>query len=472
VLVNPIERRERVLAAIHRVSSDAGLTPRLDEALIDEIVNLNEWPHAILGSFDPAYLAVPHEALIQTMQINQRFVPLLDAKGELSAHFIGIANIDSRDPAQIRLGYERVIRPRFADAKFFYDEDLKTPLADHQGLLDATVFQAKLGSLWAKSERVRALAERFASAFAVSVDAAAEAARLSKSDLMTRMVGEFPEIQGTVGRRLATAQGQPDAIAVSLEEIYAPRSASAPIAATTLGRLLAVCERADTLAGIFAVGLKPSGNKDPFALRRAALGLARTLIEGGVDLELRALLDAAIDAVGFAGTVDRDELNAFVIERLRSYYADLGVDTRVFDAVATLKPHTLTDFDARVRAAQRFIALPQAPALAAANKRIANILKKLDQPISAAIDPALFAAPAEHTLHAAWLSAQADCAPLNAARDYTRALERLATLREPIDAYFDTVMVMDDDLAVRHNRLALLSELRKGFATVADIALL
>lgn len=471
VLVDPAERRARVLAEV-LLATPATLNARLDDDLVDEVVNLVEWPRAIACSFDPAFLAVPQEALVTTMQQNQRFFPLLDAHGELSAQFIGIANIDSSDPNEIRKGYERVIRPRFADAKFFFDEDLKTPLLEHKALLKATVFQAKLGSIWEKAERIGVLARYCADAFGVEGKVAARAAALSKCDLMTRMVGEFPELQGAMGKRLALRQGESVEIANALDEIYQPRFAADAIAPSALGQLLAVCERADTLAGIFAVGMKPSGNKDPFALRRAALGLARTLIDAGVEVDLLALIQQAADGCTHAGTADAREIYGFVIERLRSHYADVGVETRVFDAVAALRPRVLADFDSRIQAARTFAALPEASALAAANKRIGNILKKLAAPVTAEVDPALFEVPAEHALFEAWQSIQGDIESFAQQRNYTALLQRLAKLHAPIDAFFDGVMVMSEDPRQRDNRLALLSTLRMAFLRVADISLL
>lgn len=472
VLVDPVERRARVVAQVTQAAQTAGLSAKLDQDLVDEVSNLVEWPQAILCTFDADFLAVPEEALVLTMQQNQRFFALLNEQGGLSAQFVGVANIESLDPAQIRRGYERVIRPRFADAKFFFDADARTPLAGLRTLLEATVFQAKLGSIWQKSERVAALAQAYAPAFGVDAQLALRAAQLSKCDLMTRMVGEFPELQGTLGKRLALLQGEPAQVANALDEIYLPRFAGDGIAPSPLGRLLACCERADTLAGIWAVGMKPTGNKDPFALRRAGLGLARTLIEGAVEIDLLELLTRAAAQCAHAGTVDPQELATFVIERLRGFYAESGVDARVFDAVAALEVRVLKDFDSRIQAARAFAALPQAPALAAANKRIGNILKKLDGPAPSDIDPSALATAPEQALYAAWREAHLEVQTLAERREYSALLQRLSQLREPIDAFFESVMVMADDLRLRHNRLALLNALRVDFLRVADISLL
>ncbi|HEY6892566.1 MAG TPA: glycine--tRNA ligase subunit beta, partial [Rhodanobacteraceae bacterium] len=298
VLADPAERRARVRAevAAAEIADGAGV-PRLSDALLDEIANLTEWPVAIACAFDREFLEVPHEALVMTMETNQKFVSVFTADGRLSEHFVGVANIESKDPKEIRKGYERVIRPRFADAKFFFDEDRKQPLAAYQDALKAVTYQQSLGSVWDKCVRVAELSRVIANRVGVDAGLAARAAALSKCDLMTRMVGEFPELQGVMGRYYAAASGEKPEIAVALDEFYAPRFAGDAIAKGDVGRVLSVAERFDTLAGIFAAGLKPSGNKDPFALRRAALGLARTLIEGGMKIDIVAQLREAVDLV-------------------------------------------------------------------------------------------------------------------------------------------------------------------------------
>ncbi|HJU08265.1 MAG TPA: glycine--tRNA ligase subunit beta, partial [Rhodanobacteraceae bacterium] len=339
VIADPAERRARVRAQVQGAAG-ADDAPRLTETLCDEIAKLTEWPVAVACTFDRDFLAVPHEALVMTMESNQKFVPVFDAQGELTERFIGIANIESKDPAQIRHGYERVIRPRFADAKFFFDKDLKTPLSSHQQALREVTWQKALGSLWDKTVRVAELARAIANRLRESgmeVDAAlaTHAAALSRCDLMTRMVGEFPELQGVMGRHYA-AQGERPEVADALDQFYRPRNAEDGIAQGALAQVLSIADKLDTLAGIFAIGLKPTGNKDPFALRRAALGLARTLIEGGIDLDLRVCLREALEQIpesAFAAkskTESRidvharrielaDELYAFILDRLRGY---------------------------------------------------------------------------------------------------------------------------------------------------------
>lgn len=499
VLADADERRQRVRDEVARAAQETGGVPRLSDELLHEVANLAEWPVAIACSFERAFLAVPHEALVTTMETNQKFVPVFDIDGKLTEHFIGIANIESKDPAEIRKGYERVIRPRFADAKFFWDEDLKTPLASYQDQLKQVTYQKALGSLWDKSCRVAEMARIIAGRVDVDGGLATRAAALGKCDLLTRMVGEFPELQGIMGRYCATHDGEPPEVAAAIDSAYQPRFARDAIAADKVGRVVAVAERVDTLAGIFAAGQKPSGTKDPFALRRAALGLARTLIEGGLELDLRAVFIEALellpDSVFAAGVkpgkdgkkppVDAGkrraalavELHAFVLDRLRGYYADQGFASDAFDAVAAADPEHLLDFDRRLHAVAEFSRLPAAASLAAANKRVANILRKQAEedgaPLAVGkVDPAHFEHAAEHALATALDAARADSAAALADGDYARVLTRLAALQPAVDAFFDEVLVNAEDPAVRRNRLALLGQLKAAFGAVADIALL
>lgn len=489
VIVDPISRRNKVSAEVEHAASrlQQSAAPRAE--LVAEIANLVEWPVAIACEFDREFLGIPQEALIQTMETNQKFVPVFNADGKLTDHFIGIANITSKDPTEIRKGYERVIRPRFADAKFFYDEDSKTPLSSHQESLKTVTYQQQLGSVWDKCIRVAELSRVIANRLGVDAANATRAASLSKCDLMTRMVGEFPELQGVMGRYYATANGENADVAEALDEFYRPRFAGDGIARGKVAQVLAVAERLDTLAGIFAAGMKPSGNKDPFALRRAALGLGRTLIEGDLDLDLEALLREAIELLPpIAPPKKKDgapekspadakraltqELLDFVFERLRGYYAEQNVGSDQFDAVRAVEPETLTDFDARIRAVADFAALPDAAALAAANKRIGNILRQAGDSAGIKTDPSLLDAGAERALYEQVEKAQAAIAPLIAQRRYVETLRALAALRAPVDAFFDDVMVMADDEAKRRNRIALLNGLRHMFLQVADISVL
>jgi glycyl-tRNA synthetase beta chain len=482
VLVNPAERANRVIAEVQRVAEASGGVPRLRQELVDEVKNLVEWPVGIACTFEREFLRVPQEALIMTMESNQKFFPVFDADGKLTEHFIGVANIESRDPNEIRKGYERVIRPRFADAKFFFDDDLKSPLAAQQEALKKVTYQQKLGSVWDKVCRVgelaRVIAERLRSMHGIGVDPAqaTQAAALAKCDLMTRMVGEFPELQGIMGRYYATAQGEPAEVANALDEFYQPRFAGDAIAPSRLGQVLAIAEKLDTLAGMFAIGQKPSGNKDPFSLRRNALGLARTLIEGGLDLDLNALLREAIAAIS-ADALDAkaNDLYDFITDRLRGYYADQGIRGDAFEAVLAVRPSSLRDFDRRIRAIDAFTKQPEADSLAAANKRIGNILRQAGEKqfaIADRVDAALLDAGAETELANALDAAIRDVTPLMAEHRYVETMQRLAQLKPVADAFFDGVMVMVDDAAKRANRLGLLRSLRTQFLAIADIGLL
>jgi glycyl-tRNA synthetase beta chain len=488
VLVDPAQRRQRVTDEVQRAALTTGGAARLADALRDEIANLVEWPSAIACAFDRQFLAVPQEALITTMETNQKFVPVFDAAGKLTEHFIGIANIESKDPAEIRKGYERVIRPRFADAKFFFDEDRKTPLVAHQHALQSVTYQQQLGSVWDKCVRVTELARVIANRLGVDVALVARAAGLCKCDLLTRMVGEFPELQGVMGRYYALADGEPTELAQALDEFYRPRYSGDGIAQGKLAQVLAIAERLDTLAGIFAVGGKPSGSKDPFALRRAALGLARTLIEGRHDLDFEAVLREAVellppiaaahpakDRTASSADVKRtlvDALREFVYERLRGYYAEQGFGADQFDAVLAVEPESLLDFDHRLRAVAAFAKRPEAAALAAANKRIGNILRQAGASAAGRVDATLLESGAERDLHQHIVAVARQIEPLRAQADFVGMLRTLATLREPVDAFFDGVMVMVEDVAKRGNRLALLAGLRRMFLDVADISLL
>ena len=499
VLADPAERRQRIRDEIAAVTAQTCGVPRINDELLNEIANLTEWPVAIACTFEREFLTVPPEALVMTMETNQKFVPVFDSEGRLTERFIGIANIKSSDPAEIRKGYERVIRPRFADAKFFWDEDLKTPLASYMEQLKNVTYQQALGSLWDKSVRVAELARIVANRVGVDAGQATRAAALSKCDLLTRMVGEFPELQGVMGRYYAGHDGESAEVAEALDSFYQPRFAGDAIAAGKVGQVLAVAERLDTLAGIFAVGMKPSGNKDPFALRRAALGMARTLIEAGLEIDLRSSFIEALEMLpdtaliaglkpGKDGAVPilnagqrratlAGELYDFVMDRLRGYYAEKGFAMASFEAVQAVHPGSLPDFDRRLRAVAEFGLRPEAASLAAANKRVANILRKqAEEPgapaIAHSVDPAHFESAAETDLAEALVSAQRDTAEALKAGNYTAVLDRLSQLQAPVDVFFESVLVNADNPAVRANRLALLGQLKAQFGGIADIAML
>jgi glycyl-tRNA synthetase beta chain len=470
VLADPRERRERVRAEIAAAAREAGGQARVLPELLEEVNCLVEWPKAILCSFETEFLRVPQEALVSTMETNQKFFPVLGADGKLSEQFIGIANLESKDPAEIRKGYERVIRPRFADAKFFFDEDLKQGLASMGDGLKTVTYQAKLGSVADKVARVAALAEAIAPQVGVDPALARRAAELAKNDLQSRMVNEFPELQGIAGRYYAQRAGESPEVSLAIDEAYQPRFAGDDIALSGVGKVLAIAERLDTLAGGFAAGLKPTGNKDPFALRRNALGLARTIIESGFDLDLKALLAKAnASLVGKGVQADGDELYDFILDRLRGYYVDKGVPAAHFNAVAERKPKSLYDFDRRIDAIGTFAQLPEAAALAAANKRIGNILKKADIAIPGMEDTELLVEPAERALAEAVEAAYDDTGHALSHGDYVDVLAHLARLRPQVDAFFDAVMVNAEDPALRANRLALLKRLADRLGSVAAI---
>ena len=492
VLVDPDARRARIVAEVEKAAAQAGGSARITDDNLEQVVCLTEWPAAVLCSFESAFLAVPQEALIETMEINQKFFPVLSDGGKLTEHFIGIANIESQNVDEVRKGYERVIRPRFSDAKFFFDEDLKQGLVSMGNGLKTVTYQAKLGSVADKVARVAALAETIAAQVGADPEQARKAALLAKNDLQSRMVNEFPELQGIAGRHYALAAGEPKEIALAIDEAYQPRFAGDDIALSPLGKVLAVAERLDTLAGGFAAGLKPTGNKDPFALRRNALGLARTVIESGFGLNIQSLIDTALEKVHedmrragaikadptqgkpsleeiLAGKEIYDFILDFILDRLRGYYADKGVPAAHFNAVAELKPASLYDFDTRLDAIGTFATLQEAEALAAANKRIGNILKKADIAIPHAVDRALLTDPAESALAEAVEAVLGETDEALHHHDYVTVLNHLARLRPQVDAFFDSVMVNADDPAVRANRLALLKRLADRFRAVAAI---
>lgn len=497
VLVDPDERRARIAQQVEQTAANAGGLPRIDADNLEQVNCLTEWPSAVLCGFDPEFLAVPQEALVATMQTNQKFFPVRDGAGKLTEHFIGIANIQSRDVAEVRKGYERVIRPRFADAKFFFEEDLKQGLAAMNEGLSSVTYQAKLGTVADKVARVMGLAEAIAADVGVDPALARRAAELSKADLQSRLVNEFPELQGIAGRYYAAAAGEPLEVANAIDEAYLPRFAGDAIAPSKLGQVLAIAERLDALTGGFFARLNPTGNKDPFALRRNALALARTIIESGLDVDLKYFivfsyilssgaydnidtqvekLKAKLTSSSASEIVDRPiqhnnrkDIYDFIIERLRSYYAEQGVPSQQFDSVAELKLDSLFEFDLRLKAVGEFVRLPEAEALAAANKRIRNILRKAEGEIPSNVDATLLTSGPEQDLANAVAITIADTDDALKKRDYVAVLGRLARLRPQVDAFFDHVMVNVDDAAVRNNRLALLQRLADRLGSVAAI---
>ncbi len=476
ILADFNRRRDMVRAGVRAAAADVGGLPVGDDLLYDEVAALVEWPVPLIGGFDEQYLSLPREVVVSTLTSHQRYFPIAGDDGRLMPRFVTVANLESEEPDQVRDGNERVIRPRLADAAFFWDSDRRRPLASREDALREVVYQHGLGSLHDKSRRVGTIAGWLAESLAVDATAVLRAAALAKCDLLTGMVGEFPELQGTMGRHYALADGEPPEVAEAIGEHYLPRFAGDELPASEAGRLLSVADRIDTLAGIFSIGKKPSGNRDPFGLRRAALGVVRILIECHLDVDLKALVTEALalqpktDDASTAALAE--ELYDFITERLRRYFLDRdpGLATETFDAVMVRQPASLVDFDRRLAAVQTFARLEQAESLAAANKRIANILRKAGDPAGLEVRQKLFDHDAERALANALANARDKVEPLLAERSYAEALNRLADLKEPVDRFFDEVMVMADDQRVRDNRLALLGELRALFLDVADIS--
>lgn len=474
VIAHFATRREKIKAMVEQTASGLNGVAEMDTALLDEVTALNEWPTPIAGSFEAKFLDVPHEALVTTMKSNQKYFPVFDASGNLLNHFITIANIESKDPATIRAGNERVVRPRLADAMFFWQQDGKKRLEDHQESLKKVVFQKQLGSMYDKSTRVAELAADIAAQIGGDVELARRAGLLSRCDLMTEIVGEFASMQGIMGRYQAQRDGEPEELAQAMDEFYMPRFSGDQLPQSKTGIAIALAERLDTLVSIFGIGMKPTGDKDPFALRRAALGALRILREHHLSLNLNSLLAKAQQQLTNHLTEDNVlvDVETFMLERLRGLYNDEDIAADVFAAVAAVKPDNLADFEQRIKAVTAFRVLPEAETLAAANKRIANLLKKVEGTIPEQVDDALFSEQAEHDLLQAINAMQNELAPLEANANYDAMLKTLAGLHSHVDSFFDDVMVMADDETVRNNRLALLNKLSAMFLQVADISLL
>ncbi len=471
VIANFAERREQIRVAVAALATKEGGFALMPEALLDEVTALVEWPMPLVCSFEERFLSVPQEALISTMQDNQKYFCLVDTAGQLMARFITVANIDSPSPEKIVAGNEKVVRPRLTDAEFFFNQDKKITLAQRNERLKNVVFQAQLGTVYAKAERVSALAAYIAGKIGGDVEHARLAGLLCKSDLASEMVGEFPELQGIAGYHYARHEGLPGEVALALNEQYLPRFAGDSLPTVKTGQAVALADKLDTLTGIFGIGQPPTGSKDPFALRRAALGVLRILIEGELDIDLDKLVQAATAQHGDTLTVATTAADVFdfLLGRYRAMYEEQGIPVDVIQAVQACRPTVARDFDRRVKAVAHFRTLPEAAALAAANKRVSNILAK-EVVTGGEIERNLLQAGAEQDLAAAVTALSATVAPLYASGDYTTALTTLAGLRVPVDAFFDSVMVMAEDPAVRANRLRLLSWLRTLFLRVADIS--
>ena len=473
VVADFAERREAIAKRVAELAHAENGTAIVPPALLDEVSALVEWPVPLVCSFEERFLEVPQEALIATMQDNQKYFCLLDANGKLLPRFITVANIESKDPAQIVAGNEKVVRPRLTDAEFFFKQDKRQPLEKRNERLANVVFQAQLGSVFDKASRVSALAGVIANQIGGNVAWAERAGILSKCDLASEMVGEFPEMQGVAGYYYAKHDGEPEDVALALNEQYMPRGAGAELPSTLTGAAVAVADKLDTLVGIFGIGMLPTGSKDPYALRRAALGVLRILIEKNLDLDLVKAVEAAINLYGDKIKAEglAQQVLDFIFDRLRARYEDEGVDATVYQAVRALNPASPLDFDQRVQAVQAFRQLPEAQSLAAANKRVSNLLAKYEGELGA-IAAHYFDSPSEFALYSAIQQASQAVKPLAAERRYSDALARLASLKEPVDSFFEQVLVNADDANVRANRYALLGQLRALFLGVADISVL
>ena len=486
VVASFAERRALITAQLAGAAAQVGggVRPIEDAALLDEVTALVERPNVLVGQFDAAFLAVPQECLILTMKANQKYFPLVDAEGRLTNRFLLVSNLSPADPSAIITGNERVVRPRLADAQFFYQQDRKVPLAERAVGLDRVVYHNKLGSQGERSGRVDAIAHaiveqlRLATApytveakdeFDVLESKAREAARLAKADLLTDMVGEFPELQGIMGGYYARHEGLRDGVAIAIEDHYKPRFAGDALPRNHTGTVLALADKFETLVGLFGIGERPSGDRDPFALRRHALGIVRILIEKNLPLDLPQLVAAAVMPFGERIIDPSEPVLEFFHDRLAVLLRDQGFSAQEVDAVLALRPARLGDIPKRLAAVRAFAVLPEAAALAAANKRVGNILRKSAESVAAEVNAALLREPAEQALHAALLAALPPAGALFDAGDYSASLQALAALRAPVDAFFDHVMVNAEDAALRNNRLALLGQLHSAMNRVADL---
>jgi len=472
VMVDRNERLSCVKKQAEMAAKKLGGKALIDVDLLHEVTNLVEWPVAVSGDFDKEFLEVPAESLISSMQDHQKYFPVVDDKGNLLPHFITISNIESKDPAKVKDGNERVIRPRLGDAKFFWEQDNKKKLEDHIDSLNKVVFQNKLGSVGDKSRRVASIAESIAKDLNENTEFAKRAGLLSKCDLMTEMVCEFSDLQGIMGRYYAINDGEAAEVADALDEQYMPRFAGDKLPEGKTGQIVSLADKLDTLLGIFAIGQKPTGEKDPFALRRAALGSLRILIECNLDLDLKTVLAYAAKAYTdqVEGEKAIEDVINFMLERLKVYYTSQSISVDVYDAVIALRPTRPLDFDKRVHAVNEFRKLDEAESLAAANKRIGNILKKVDGKLPTLVDINLLQEAAETSLNDLLQKMSELVNPKLDAGHYSEALQELAGMRDTIDAFFDQVMVMADDESLKNNRIALLNQLHSLFIKAADLS--
>lgn len=474
VMADHIVRREKVLAQVNAAAKAENAVADIDDDLLDEVTALVEWPVALTASFEESFLAVPKEALIYTMKDDQKYFPLLDEKGQLKSRFVFVTNIESKDPQAIISGNEKVIRPRLADAQFFFNTDAKQTLESRLESLKSVLFQKQLGTLYEKSQRISAIAEKIADLLGADKVAAARAGLLCKTDLMTNMVMEFPDVQGAMGMHYARLDGESELVAVAQNEQYMPRYAGDNLPSSEISLCVALADKIDTLVGIFGIGQTPKGDKDPFALRRASIGILRIIVEKALPLDLVDLVEASIQTFGDKVNADglKDNVIDFILARFKAWYAEQGIAGSIVQAVLVNRPTRPADFAARVEAVKSFNSLDAAEALAAANKRVANILRKNPDDIGDLINPELLIEPAESKLAQSLNSIEKQVRAYVEQSDYTAALNVLAELKLPIDEFFENVMVMADDQNIKTNRLTLLAKLRELFLCCADISVL
>jgi len=476
VIADFYERRNIVRQSVIDIATKNNGTAVIDDALLDEVTAMVEWPVAVLGGFDKSFLDVPMECLISSMKGHQKYFHMLDSNGKLMPNFITVSNIDSSNLDTVRKGNERVIRPRLADAEFFWQQDKKHRIEEHIESLKKVVFQKKLGSVYDKSERIAALAKTITNALKQDSDAAVRAAQLCKCDLMSEMVNEFPDLQGVMGHYYASADGEADNVAQAIEDHYRPRFAGDDLPKDIIGQAVSIADKLDTLVGLYAIGQPPTGQKDPYALRRAALGILRICMECSLNINVHDLISSAVNNYKtLAPKLDVpdnvvDDVFDFILGRLAVYYSNQDFAGDEIDAIVSLRPGQFNELDQRLRAVATFRKLPEAESLSAANTRITNIIKKSKQTIADSVDSNLLNETAEKDLHNAIEESINAVEPLLASGDYTAALTQLASLKGPVDAFFDNVMVMADDEAIRNNRLALLNILRQLFLRIADLS--
>lgn len=475
VIVDYNDRKESIRAQVKAKGIEVGGIANIDEDLLDEVTGLNEWPTALAGNFDEDFLRVPSEALISSMKEHQKYFHVEDKDGQLKPIFITLTNIESKDPKQVIEGNEKVIRPRLADAAFFWDTDRKNTLESRYEKLDTVVWVNKLGTLKAKTDRIEILAGKIATAINADAELAKRAAKLSKTDLLTNMVYEFTDLQGIAGTYYAKDDGEHADVCAAMHEQYMPAFSGDALPATDAGTCIALADRIDSLVGLFGLGQIPTGSKDPFALRRASLGVLRILVEKNINLDLGQLIDWGIESVWETApkAETKSVLTEYMLDRFSAWYKDQGIATEVFQAVRALGVTNALDINNRVQAVNLFSSMDEAQALASANKRVSNILAKNGgESVSAEINPALLTEDAEKVLAQQVAAKQTEVQPLLAEAKYKEALASLADLRDAVDAFFDNVMVMADDKAVKNNRLALLKQLQGLFIAIADISLL